>query len=256
MRLLLLLLLLMTSPSWAYLTAGKLAVTATSSSSGVPSTSQDSDIGDVVGTSVSVGVPVAVTGNMNITGTYQVNGTPISSTSNWSQVGNTINYTAGNVGIGSVTPGQKLDVSGTVRSTAFVQTGSNLNNFVGNVAIGTAVAGNQLVVLGAVQAGSFTGQNGEGIGLSQTSTTMNTPFHALTDLHVTAYSECGGGNATLSCYTDSSTTPGTLAGAGNTGSGNYLSCAYYVLKGNYYLNTTSCSGGSAVIGGIQTTIGS
>lgn len=106
--------------SWAYLTAGKVAVTATSSSSGVSSTSQDSDISDAVGTSVGVGVPVTVTGNVNISGVYQVNGTPISATSNWNQKGSTINYIAGNVGIGSTTPGQILDVHGTVRSSFFV----------------------------------------------------------------------------------------------------------------------------------------
>jgi hypothetical protein len=48
--------LLMVNPSWAYLTAGKIAVTATSSSSGVSSTSQDSDITDILGTSVTSGV--------------------------------------------------------------------------------------------------------------------------------------------------------------------------------------------------------
>ena len=108
--------LMLNGYSWAYLTAGKIAVTATSSSSGVPSTSQDSDITDTKGSSVAVGVPVAVTGNVNITGNYQVNGTPISATSNWNQSGSTINYTAGNVGVGSSNPGQALDVQGTIRS--------------------------------------------------------------------------------------------------------------------------------------------
>lgn len=126
MRLLFLLFLLISTPSWAYLTSGKVAVTQTSSSAGVPSTSQDSDISDTVGTSVSVGVPVGVTGNVNITGVYQVNGTPISATSNWNQIGSTINYTAGNVGIGSITPGQVLDVQGTVRSTNFSGSGVNV----------------------------------------------------------------------------------------------------------------------------------
>lgn len=115
-------LILISVPAWAYLTAGKVSVVATSSSSGVPSTSKDSDISDN-GSAVTMAVPVAVTGNVNITGTYQVNGTPISATSNWNQVGSTINYTAGNVGIGLISPGQSLDVVGTVRSSYLI--GSN-----------------------------------------------------------------------------------------------------------------------------------
>ncbi len=49
----------------------------------------------------------------------------------------------GNVGIGSLTPGQKLDVTGTVRSTAFTttgaytQSGTSGNLFTGNVGIGS-----------------------------------------------------------------------------------------------------------------------
>jgi hypothetical protein len=51
-----------------------------------------------------------VGGNVNITGAYHVNGVPISATSNWSQAGNDISYTTGNVGIGTISPTARLDV--------------------------------------------------------------------------------------------------------------------------------------------------
>ena len=52
------------------------------------------------------GYRLDVSGDANITGTYRVNGAPISATSNWTQSGNNIFYTTGNVGIGTIAPSQ------------------------------------------------------------------------------------------------------------------------------------------------------
>ena len=57
-----------------------------------------------------------IAGDTNITGTYRVNGNPISATSNWTSSGNDIYYTTGNVGIGTTTPASPLSVNGIIES--------------------------------------------------------------------------------------------------------------------------------------------
>ena len=228
--------LMLNGYSWAYLTAGKIAVTSTSSSSGVPSTSQDSDITDTKGSSVAVGVPVAVTGNVNITGNYQVNGTPISATSNWNQSGSTINYTAGNVSIGSSSPLGLLTVIG------------------GNVGIGSNVPGQVLDVVGTVRATNFTGQSGTGIAKTPTSISVNNIYGPSTsDGFVRIIQSTNGGSAiTINGFANTSATPsgGTdLCAQQITGATvESLACSFYVLKGWYYEYTTGGVGTFTPIG--------
>jgi hypothetical protein len=84
----------------------------------------------------------------------------------------------GNIGIGSTVPAYKLDVSGTVKATAFIgngaqltgisssqwtTTGNDISYTTGNVGVGTtASATHKLDVLGTVRATSFVG-NGAGL---------------------------------------------------------------------------------------------
>lgn len=79
---------------------------------------------------------------------------------------------SGNVGIGTTTPGYKLDVAGTINATAILQNGSpfspsqwttggsNISFSSGNVGIGTASPAKALDVLGDINAsGTITGGN-------------------------------------------------------------------------------------------------
>lgn len=65
---------------------------------------------------------------------------------------------AGNIGIGSTTPGQILDVNGTVRATSLIATGSGLTNFAGgNVGINSANPGQILDVVGTIRISNLGG---------------------------------------------------------------------------------------------------
>src|SRR5260221_12055865 len=66
----------------------------------------------------------------------------------WTQSGTNVFTSGNNVGIGSVTPGQALDVQGTLRVL-----GAIVN---GNIGIGSAAPGQSLDVQGTVRAVNFT----------------------------------------------------------------------------------------------------
>ena len=57
----------------------------------------------------------------------------------WTRYSNNINYSLGNVGIGTVTPSEKLDVNGNVRATSFIGSGSQLTGVPTNIAHGGTI---------------------------------------------------------------------------------------------------------------------
>jgi len=102
-------------------------------------------------------------------------------TSQWTTASSNIYYNTGNVGIGTTTPGYKLDVAGSINTTGvnvngspitssqWTTTGTTINYSAGNVGVGTATPGYKLDVAGTVNATGVS-INGSPISASQWTT--------------------------------------------------------------------------------------
>lgn len=103
-----------------------------------------------------------VTGIVKAT-SYQGDGSALTGigASQWTTVGAGINYSGGNVGIGSAVPTQKLDVVGTLKGTglSITSAGTSFTITSANVGIGSATPGQVLDVTGTVRGNTFTSNN-------------------------------------------------------------------------------------------------
>lgn len=157
-------------------------------------------------------------------------------------------FNTANVGVGSATPGQKLDVNGTIRATSFVAgagAATLTGDSNGNIGVGSATPGQALDVAGTARATSFTGA---GTGLTGTATSLSIGGNAAT---VTTNANLTGavtstGNATSSNFTANigigSATPGQALDVNGTVRATALSIvggtSSQFLKGNGTTDST------------------
>ncbi|HXQ68919.1 MAG TPA: hypothetical protein VN844_00405 [Pyrinomonadaceae bacterium] len=164
--------------------------------------------------------------------------------SQWTTSGTTINYGAGNVGVGVASPTSKLDVNGTVNATAlsvngtplvssqWATSGTTINYSTGNVGIGVASPTSKLDVNGTVNATGLS-VNGTPLVSSQWATSGTTINYSTgnvgigvasptSKLHVNGTVEATGLSVNGTPLVSSQwTTSGTTVnyGAGNVGIG-------------------------------------
>lgn len=166
-----------------------------------------------------------------------------------------------NVGIGSTSPGQALDVQGTIRATNFSGplTGNITGNasgtsatvttavqpaitsvgtltsllVSGNVGIGSASPGQVLDINGTIRAKGFSGPL---VG-STTAFNTGTIYQAATDGYITHVFATGTNPTTINLYSDSSATPSTVVDylvSHDTGGQVTFKMSVLIKKGNYY----------------------
>jgi hypothetical protein len=113
------------------------------------------DTGNVGIRNTAPGYALDVTGDINITGSFRVNGTAFtSSSSQWTTNGTNIYYNSGNVGIGITNPSVRLDINGNVK----IQ-----NSRVGIQTSGFAIDNNYMTT-NTLTIGNSTGNYGGGSG--------------------------------------------------------------------------------------------
>lgn len=136
-------------------------------------------------------------------------------TGNWTfspGSGNTV-ITSGNVGIDNASPGQTLDVTGTVKAIGYMS-GSYVVDSNGNVGIGTSTTGGHLVTLGVGASSAFI----DGTGITKFANT--TVSYTAANIEGSSATVVTVGNLSNAAGAVVNIIGGTQAGGGNVGIGS------------------------------------